>query len=472
MHDKHTKIVCTIGPASQALETLVTFGETGMDVARLNFSHGSHAEHAHMFRQLVRAGERLGQPFGVLQDLQGPRIRVGVLSSDGVRLVAGRRAVFSTAKKSEVGDIPVTLPTLHRDVHHKDRILFDDGLLEVEVQRIDGHRIFTEVVRGGVLLPHKGINLPGTTLRIPALSVKDRDDARFGVRLGVDFVALSFVRSPQDILGLRRLLNAQGARGTATRIIAKIEKREAVERFEEIVPHCDGVMIARGDLGVEVSSDHVPVIQKQLTAACRERAIPVIVATQMFDSMQRQPHPTRAEVSDVANAVAEHVDAVMLSSETAVGAFPVEAVRIIAQTIRTMEESRFDDVRAIELSARPALHQVIGASIRLLDDAMGNPSILVVTASGKTAREISAMRPDTSIFAYAFDRHVTRVMRLMWGVVPSFASHKASADQQLFHALRELRARKAIKAGDAVIAVSGSNTFPRTFSNRIEIVEV
>ncbi len=466
---KHTKIVCTIGPASQSLETLIKLGTAGMDVARLNFSHGSHEEHAHAFRQIVNAGKRLGSPFGVLQDLQGPKIRVGALSSEGINLIVGRRVVFSTAKKPMVGDIPVTLPTLHRYVNHKERILLDDGLLEVEVQRVEGRRIITEIVRGGVLRAHKGLNFPGTSLPSLALSVKDRADARYGVRLGVDFVALSFVRSSKDIQRLRHWLDAQGSRGQATHIIAKIEKREAVERFEEIVPHCDGVMLARGDLGLEMSVERVPVIQKQLIAACRERAIPVIVATHMLDSMQQHVRPTRAEVSDVANAVADHADAVMLSGETAVGEFPVEAVQVMAQTICSMEQSVFDDLKTIEIFAFPRVAQAIGASIRLLHDTLGKSSILIVTASGRTAREVSAMRPDTCLFAYTFDPHVARVMRLIWGVEPHYAARKATPEQQLAQALKELRARKLIKIKEAVIAVSGSNVFPRKFSNMITL---
>src|SRR3989344_1014939 len=243
-----TKIVCTIGPASQDPKTLIAMGKAGMDVARLNFSHGTYADHQRLFTRLGAAGKTLGKPFGILQDLQGPKIRVGNLPKEGIKLVAGKQAVFSTATKVQSGDIPLTFPTLHRDVKPKEHLLLDDGLLEVKVVRIDGRRIITEVVQGGMLTSHKGLNLPGTSLKIPALSEKDRNDARFGVKLGVDYIALSFVRSPDDVKDLRKLLNSRGAYGQPIRIIAKIEKREGVERFDEILPLVDGIMVARGDL--------------------------------------------------------------------------------------------------------------------------------------------------------------------------------------------------------------------------------
>ncbi len=464
---KRTKIVCTIGPASNAPRTLVALGAAGMDVARLNFSHGTHADHQMVFQRLGVAGKKLGRPFGVLADLQGPKIRVGDLPKEGVKLVAGRRVVFTTGKKIE-DDIPVTLPSLHRDVNPRERLLLDDGLLEVEVRRVEGHRIICEVVQGGTLTSHKGLNLPGTVLKIPALSSKDRDDALFATKLGVDFIALSFVRSSDDVKQLRRLLDAHG--GRAIKIISKIEKREAVERFDEILPLVDAVMVARGDLGIEIPAEQVPVIQKQLVAACRERGTPVIVATQMLDSMTKNPRPTRAEVSDVANAVADHADAVMLSGETAAGNFPVEAVQMMARTVEAMEASAFDDLTALRVTDAKDDLQALGASVRLLVDAHGHASVIVATASGRTARAISSMRPETRIFAYAFDAHVARTLRLVWGVEPRLASKKKTADAQVQFALKDLRACKLIKKGETVLAVAGTDTFPKSFAKRIDVV--
>ena len=469
---KRTKIVCTIGPATNSLASLIALGKAGMDVARLNFSHGTHPEHAELFSRIQAAGKKLGQPFGVLQDLQGPKIRVGELPKEGVHLVAGRRVIFSTAAKLEEGDIPVTLPSLHQDVGLREHILLDDGLLEVEVRKIEGYRIFTEVVQGGLLTSHKGLNLPGTTLHIPALSKKDRDDAIFGAKLGVDFVGLSFVRSPQDVKDLRKLLLSCGPNGKRAHIIAKIEKREAVESFAEILPLVDGVMVARGDLGIEMPAEMVPVIQKQLIAACREKGVPVIVATQMLDSMIRNPRPTRAEVSDVANAVADHADAVMLSGETASGAFPIEAVRIMNQSIQTMENSPFDNVNEFELHPAKSIAQAIGMSVRLLTDSLENPVIVAETLTGHSVREMSSKRPETRIYAYTPDAHVARQLRLVWGVEPRVASRKMDSDAQFTQALKDLRAQKIIKKGTTVIGVSGTLTHPKQFSHRIEIVQL
>lgn len=467
---KRTKIICTIGPASHSLDVLFKLGQSGMDVARLNFSHGTHQDHATVFKRLELTGRKLGRPFGVIQDLQGPKIRVGELPPDGIRLVSGTQAVFSTALERQPGDIPVTLPSLHRDVRPKDRLLFDDGLLEAVVQKVKGQRIFTEVIHGGVLLPHKGLNLPTSTLRVPALSSKDREDVKFGVKLGVDYVALSFVRSPADIRGLRQLLDAQGARGKAIRIIAKIEKREAIDCFDSLLPLCDAVMIARGDLGIETPASQVPVVQKQLIAACRAQAVPVIVATQMLDSMQRNPRATRAEISDVANAVTDHADAVMLSGETASGAYPVEAVRVMAETIRQTENSRFDNLNPVDVTSPRDLPEVIGATVRVLVEALKKPPVLVATATGVTAREVAAFRPETPIYAFTFDPHVARALRLCWGVEAFLAPRKQSPQLVVQAALRELRLKKRIKTGERVIVVTGSPKGTPGSANRIEIV--
>lgn len=467
---KRTKIVCTIGPASNSLETLVALGHAGMDVARLNFSHGTHADHAMVFKRLGDAGKKLGRPFGILADLQGPKIRIGDISKEGVKLVEGKQAVFSTETHLGKDDIPVTLSSLHQDVKAGEHLLFDDGLLEVIVKKVQGRRIITEVIQGGVLLPHKGLNLPGTKLRIPALSKKDRDDAKFAASLGVDFVALSFVRSAADIKDLRKLLDGCGVKGKAIRIIAKIEKPEALTNFEKILPLCDAIMVARGDLGIETNAARVPVVQKQIIAECRERAIPVIVATQMLDSMQRNPRPTRAEVSDVANAVGDHADAVMLSGETASGKFPVESVQIMSDIIRETESSRFDNLNPVDVTSPRALPEVIGATVRVLVEALGQPQIVLATASGRTAREVSAYRPEVQVHAYTFDPHVARTMRLVWGVESHLLQRKLSPDIMIKAAIVELKKKKMLKAGERIIIVTGSSKATPGSANKIEIL--
>ncbi len=425
-----TKIVATIGPASAELKTLIAMGTNGMDVARMNFSHGDHATHSRSLLKIRQAGARLGQQFGVLQDLQGPKIRVGDLGK-GIFLEEGKDVVFTTGPRVHVTgmdrrarqadssqDIPVTLPDLHRDLRRGARILLDDGLLECKVLRVEGRRIFAEVIHGGMLASHKGMNLPGTKINAPALSEKDRADAAWGIKNGVDFIGLSFIRSPSDVEDLRRLL-LKSPSGRNIKIVGKIEKPEAVDRFSKILPLLDVVMVARGDLGVETDATRVPVVQKQIIAACRAKGVPVIVATQMLASMETNPRPTRAEISDVANAVADHADAVMLSGETANGKYPVDAVRVMNETINATEVSRFDDV-----TLDPSKD---GAVARLVSDALHHAPIVVVSPDGQLARAIAATRPETTIHAVTHDAVVARQLRVVWGVAP----HVMSAGKKL-----------------------------------------
>ncbi|MCC7357688.1 pyruvate kinase [Candidatus Uhrbacteria bacterium] len=416
MQTKRTKIVCTIGPSSHDISTMVELGQAGMDVARLNFSHGTHADHRRLYERLQTAGKQLGRPFTILQDLQGPKIRVGNLPKEGIKLVVGKSAIFSTSVFPKPGDIPVSLHRLHHDVKSGEHLLFDDGLLEVVVRKIDGARIHTDVIIGGTLFSHKGLNLPGTSLHIPALSKKDRDDVIFGASLGVDYVALSFVRSAEDVKGLRKLLLTTRG-GKNTRIIAKIEKREALENFGKIVPFIDAVMVARGDLGIETPAAEVPVVQKQLIDACREIGKPVIVATQMLDSMQRNPRPTRAEVSDVANAVVDHADAVMLSGETAGGLYPVDSVKIMCETIRNMEATSYDNLSPLNVSFPTDEVHAFSLSTRLLVDAL-HLSHVVVSANDLFVRTFSSFRPEVQIHALTKDERLARQWRLSWGVCP------------------------------------------------------
>lgn len=466
---KRTKIVCTVGPACKDLNTLLKMGQAGMDVARLNFSHGKYEDHAKLFKLLNLVGKRLGKPLGILQDLQGPKIRVGDLPSEGIKLVAGKQAVFATGADIPSGDIPVTLDSLHQDAKKGEHFLLDDGLLEVQIERIQGRRIFTQVVQGGLLTSHKGLNLPGTKLRLPALSEKDRADALFGTKLGVDFVALSFVRSPEDVKDLRKLLDKRGSNGKRIRIVVKIEKQEAVDRFAEILPLVDAVMVARGDLGIETPAARVPVVQKQLIAACRESGKPVIVATQMLDSMIRNPRPTRAEVSDVANAVADHCDAVMLSGESASGAHPVEAVRIMAETIQEFEASKFDNLNPVDVTSPRDVPEIIGATVRVIVEALLRPPVVIATASGRTAIDVSSFRPEVPIHALTFDPHVQRVLRLVWGVEPHLLPRKKTPELMISSGLQLLRSKKLLKSGQRVVLVTGSPSGKPGSANRIEV---
>lgn len=469
---KRTKIVCTLGPASHDLTTLFQLGKAGMDVARLNFSHGKFEDHARLMKRLQVVGKRLGRPFGILQDLQGPKIRVGDLPAEGVKLVEGKTTVFATGADLLPGDIPVTLQSLHQDIMAGEKILLDDGLLEGQVERVQGRRIFIRIIKGGVLLSHKGFNLPNTKLRLPALSDKDKKDAAFGVKLGVDYVALSFARRAQDVKDLRRLLDRHGPNGKRIKIIVKVEKQEAVDCFDELLPLVGGIMVARGDLGVETPAEKVPVIQKQLISACREHGVPVIVATQMLDSMIRNPRPTRAEVSDIANAVIDHADAVMLSGETASGAYPVEAVRMMAETIAATEQSRFDDLTPIDLTVTRDVPEVIGATVRVIVEALGRPAVVVATASGRSAQEVSIFRPEAPIYALTYDPHIQRSLRLIWGVEPFLLSKKKTPEQMVKEGIEMLVRSRRLKSRDRVIIVTGSPSGEPGSANKIEIRKI
>ncbi|MEO5928070.1 MAG: pyruvate kinase [Patescibacteria group bacterium] len=468
---KRTKIVCTIGPASKDVNTLYKMGQAGMDVARLNFSHGSYEDHRTMFKHLGLVGKRLGKPFGVLQDLQGPKIRVGDLPKEGVKLISGHRAVFATGSSVASGDIPVTLDSLHHDVKKGERLLLDDGLLEVQVERVDGRRIFTQIVQGGLLTSHKGLNLPGTRLKLPAMSDKDRADAAFGVTLGVDMIALSFVRSPDDVKDLRRFLDRKGTAGKQMKIVVKIEKQEAVDRFDEILALTDAVMVARGDLGIETPAAKVPVIQKQLIDASRAAGKPVIVATQMLDSMIRNPRPTRAEVSDVANAVVDHADAVMLSAESAAGAYPVESVRVMAETIRATEASRYDDVNPVDLSVPKGLEEVAGATVRILVEALDHPPVVVLTDDGHAALEVSSFRPEVPIHAIVTEPHLERYLRLAWGVDATCVTKKKTPELMLKAGIEMLHRERLLKRGRAILVIGTAET-RRDGEIRIEVAKV
>src|SRR5215470_5227936 len=336
---RHSKIVCTIGPASRAPRVLRKLLEAGMDVARLNFSHGSHAEHLNCIQALRATAQKLKKTIAILADLQGPKIRTGVLAGGmPVQLRTGQAFTITTAKI--LGDstrVNTTFLPLPREVHRGDRILLSDGLIELRVERVSGRDVNCRVVNGGALGEHKGINLPGVHLRVPALTPKDRDDLKFALAHGVYYIAVSFVRRPEDVLLAKSLIRR--ARKD-TPVIAKLEKPEAIENLEGILRVSDGVMVARGDLGVEMSPQRVPVVQKTIIVKAREFRRPVITATQMLESMTDNPRPTRAEASDVANAIFDGSDAVMLSAETASGKYPVEAVQMMARIISAAEVSR------------------------------------------------------------------------------------------------------------------------------------
>jgi pyruvate kinase len=453
--DKRTKIVCTIGPASQEVEQLVALTEAGMNVCRLNFSHGTHEQHAELIKRIRHVRELTGEPLTILQDLQGPKIRVGELPEAGIELKAGKPVVFTSGKGNIPKTIPVTYPNLHEDVKPGQHLLLDDGLLEVQVKSIKGQDVTCEVITGGILKSHKGLNLPETQTKISAITDKDKDDLAFGIQQGVEWVALSFVRSADDIRELRKLLG-----GAPIKIIAKMEKPEAVDNMDAIVAEVDAIMVARGDLGIELPAERVPIIQKDLIKKCLAARRPVIVATQMLDSMIRNPRATRAEVSDIENAVIDHTDATMLSGETASGEHPLEAVKTMAASIAAAEKSAYDDV---------PLDASENNLTSVLSRASEARAILVASPSGAAAEIVSHYRRELPIFVATPSESIPPRLNLIWGVKPFAVSGGEAIPNLIDKGLEELLRRKAVSKGDQIIVVAGE---PVGADGHIQLVEM
>lgn len=448
---RSTKIVCTIGPASSEEKQLEAMVRAGMNVCRLNFSHGTHENHAELIQKIRRVAKKTGEPLTILQDLQGPKIRVGELPKEGVILPTGSEVTFTSGKTRLPHAISVSYPSLAQDVKVGQRLLFDDGLLEAKVKRIKGQDVLCEMEFGGTLFSHKGLNLPDTKTSIPAMTEKDKEDLAFGIEQGVDFVALSFVRSPEDIRELRKRL---GKKGAGIHIIAKIEKPEALTVLDEIIEETDGILVARGDLGIEIPAEKVPLVQKDLIRRCLEAAKPVIVATQMLDSMIRQPRATRAEISDVANAAIDHTDATMLSGESASGAFPLEAVQTMASVLREVEMSTLDDVPP-HLRLNPEEPEAAMTNIAtILSHAIRAKAIVCLTETGEAARLLSRHRPPMPIYACTENAQVARQTNLSWGVTPCVFTWK-NQEKWDMQVLAWLKKEGKVEAGDQVIFVGG-----------------
>lgn len=432
----------------------------GMDVARLNFSHGSHEEHAAMVQKLRTASLKVRKAVGILCDLQGPKIRTGKLEKGNIELKVGAELSITT-DEAVLGNeklVSTTYPHLASDVDPGDRILLDDGLLELRVSATDKRGLVrTEVVHGGILRNSKGINLPGVALRAEALTPKDREDLVFAIKAGVDYVALSFVRQPSDLDQARQ---AMGEAGRQVPIIAKLEKPEALARLDAILEKTDGVMVARGDLGVEIPPEEVPAIQKDIIRRANLRGLPVIVATQMLNSMIDHPRPTRAESSDVANAVFDGADALMLSGETASGKYPLESVQMMERIILAAESSMraqgLTKVAAEPLST-PALFPDVIAEVatRAARDA-GASLIVAFTLSGATARLLSHYRPEVPIVAFSPNQEVRRRLALLWGVVPRVLEPIQETEAMVRRVEEELLARGLASKGDRVVIVFGA----------------
>jgi pyruvate kinase len=454
MNFRHSKIVCTIGPASRAPRTIEKLLTAGMDVARLNFSHGTHEDHAKTIATLHAASIKLKKPIAILADLQGPKIRTGVLAGGGpVLLRTGQQFTITIAKI--LGDstrVNTTFTQLPKEVHRGDRILLSDGLIELRVRQIKNGEVICEVINGGALGENKGINLPGIKLRVPALTQKDRADLKFALKHGANYIAVSFVRRPEDVLLAKKLIRREDK---DTPVIAKLEKPEAIENLDAILRVADGVMVARGDLGVEMNPEKVPVVQKTIIARAREFRRPVITATQMLESMTENPRPTRAEASDVANAIFDGSDAVMLSAETASGKYPVEAVSMMARIIEEAEAS-------IQEFPRPAMQEKLKVAETVAElvchasRELHMKLIAVFTHSGFTARLVSRYRPLVPIIAFSPEAETRLRMGLIWGVASRNIPDVGKIDGLAAMAEKRLLEEKLVRKGDVIGIVAGT----------------
>ncbi len=475
---KRTKIVCTIGPSSEAPSILKKMIKAGMNVARLNFSHGTHEWHKNIIKVIKQISEKTGQPLGIIGDLQGPRIRVGDLPKEGVILHPKSEIILTTDLGKINNKIPITYSNLHKDVCPGHRILLDEGLIELKVLKVSGCDIISEVVVGGLLTSHKGVNLPDTSVSLPPLTEKDRNDLKFAVEEGIDWVALSFVSRASEIYDLRYLIHEYEKelklpKEAPIKIIAKIEKHEAVKNFSEILEAADGIMIARGDLGIETPAPKVPLVQKWIIDKCLEAAKPVIVATQMLDSMIRKPRPTRAEVSDVANAVIDHTDAVMLSGETASGNYPLRAVEMMAKIICETEASVYDDViiREIIKKIKP-IDEAVSRVANILARTVEAKAILAASLSGYSGRIVCRYRPELPILVTTDNLRVQRQMTLSWGVIPFVLPPCRSIEELVDRSLGFIKKKKFVKKGERIIIIAGEPVGRSGNINLIEIKEI
>ena len=474
---RRAKIVATMGPASSEPSTLEKLLGLGVDVARLNFSHGRHEDHAQVLDRLRAASRHLGKAVAVLQDLQGPKIRTGPLQAGkaGVRVEPGSEITITTEGevKGDAHLVSTTYAHLAEDVRPGDRLLVDDGLLEFRVLSTDGVRARAEVVEGGVLGEHKGINLPGVALRAEALTAKDRADLAFGISHGVDFVALSFVRSPADIAACREQMERAGR---VVPVIAKIEKPEAIEQMDAIISAADGIMVARGDLGVEILPERVPILQKEMCRKANALGKPVIIATQMLNSMCEHPRPTRAESSDVANGIWDGADAVMLSAETASGKHPLLAVQMMDRIVREAEggvaphASGFSRVALVD--GRAPVPQVIAGAACEAAAVSGAVAICCFTLRGETARLLAEFRPNVPIVAFSPDQAIRRRLALYWGVVPKVMEPVKNADLMTEMVSDRLLEDGVAAPGDKVVLVHGSPLGVPGQTNSIRIHEI
>ncbi|MCC5926235.1 MAG: pyruvate kinase [Bacteroidetes bacterium] len=470
--DRRTKIVCTIGPATNTRERIMDLAKAGMNVVRLNFSHGTHDDHKKVIEHIRSVAQEIGYSIPILMDLQGPKIRVGHML-DGVQTVTAGDYVTLTPDLDVIGTstiIPIDYPTLAKDAVPGDTILLDDGLFEFRVVKKDGGAVTAQVINGGLLKSRKGVNLPGVKLSIPATSEKDIEDLEFGLSMGVDLVALSFVRNAEDV---QNLISRIRSGGSNAGIIAKIEKPEAINNFEEILEETDGIMVARGDLGIEIPSETVPLYQKRMIRACRAAGKPVITATQMLESMITNPRATRAESSDVANAVLDGTDAIMLSGETAAGKYPIEAVKVMDKICRSIERQSTSiymnlDFNKPEWKEKQVIESLSYSCVRMAEEVDAKV-IATITHSGTTARRIAKYRPRVPVIAFTESLDVRRQLNLVWGVQSVKMKELFETDRSVQLMEEYLLQQGLVQKGDRVVIATGIPITQRGRTNMIKV---
>lgn len=454
---KKTKIICTMGPNTNDRELLKELVLNGMDVARFNFSHGDYEEQKYRMDLLKSVREETGIPVAILLDTKGPEIRTGLLENgENVMIEEGSRFVFTTEEVVGTKErVSITYAGLVEDVEVGGRILVDDGLLEFEIEKAEGTDIICKTISGGVLGQRKGVNVPNVKVKLPAITKKDKEDIKFGIQQGVDFIAASFIRSGEAILEIKEFLKENGAE--KIQVIAKIENQEGLENADKIIEYSDGVMVARGDLGVEIPAERLPHVQKQLIRKCNEKYKPVITATQMLDSMIRNPRPTRAEVTDVANAIYDGTDVIMLSGETAAGKHPVEALKMMCEIAKASEEHLVEDdtLETRQMSEKQNVSSSVGIASVITAKQLHAKYIVTPSVSGQTTRLVSKLRPMTPIIGMSPNESTLRKMQLYWGVQPMPTTVMESPDDIMTRSVNILKNLGKVETGDTIVITAG-----------------
>ena len=470
---KKTKIVATVGPASRNKETLIELIKAGANVFRLNFSHGSHEDHQKVIEMMAEINTEMGTHVALLQDLQGPKIRVNKVENDGVEIHEGEQLIITTEEiVGTAQKVSTSYKGIVNDAKAGDTILIDDGNLELKVNHIEGNNVFTQVIHGGILKSRKGINLPNTNVSAPSLTEKDQEDLEFGLQFDLEWVALSFVRKASDIIELKEKIKASGKN---TKVVAKIEKPEAIKNIDEIIEVTDAIMVARGDLGVEIPMQDVPLLQKKIVKKCNIAGKPVIIATQMMESMIENPRPTRAETNDVANAVMDGADALMLSAESASGKYPVHAVRRMSQTIAAVEEqssSIYNKFYDEDFKSVTQLNDLLVRAACKLGEFVNAKALVGMTKSGYTAFQLSKHRPKSDIFIFTNKKHLLRQLNLVWGVKCFYYDKTENIDDTLEHMQSMLEKDGLVVKGDILINTASMPSHWSGHTNMMKVHQV